>query len=127
MNDHDRRVRWRFSIRTMIVSVFAVGVICAVTLTRQEPQLMWRFSQADGGDAMYATSIGWPWTYLRIPVGDYAHAPADLFAPGLIANLAFAAVLIAMLVFAWKRIGRVRVARKQNVAQSSVQHGGSAI
>jgi hypothetical protein len=118
MNEHDKRVRWRFSLRTLILTVFAVGVTCAATLTRQEPQLMWRFSEADGGGAIYGTSIGWPWTYLRMPVGDYAHVPADLFAPGLIADLAFAAMLIAMLVFAWKSVGRARAARKQNIAKS---------
>ncbi len=110
MNDHPNRVRFRFTLRTLMLSVFIVGVIAATALTKKDSQVMWRFSEADGGGVIYGTYYGWPFHYLRVPEGEYANVPADWFAPGLIANAMIALLLLATLRFAWRTVCRIRTA-----------------
>ncbi len=100
MNDNRVQARLRFTLRTLMLTVLAVAMLAATAVTRRESQVMWQFSEADGGDAMYGTSYGWPVPYLRVPVGQYAHVPSDWFVPGLIANATIVLLVLAVLYFA---------------------------
>ncbi len=100
MNDNRVKARLRFTLRTMMLTVLVVGVLTATAVTKRDSQLMWQFSEADGGGAMYGTTYGWPFPYLRVPVGRYAHVPSDWFVPGLIANATIVLLVLAVLYFA---------------------------
>ena len=116
MNDHPNRGRFRFTLRTLMLAVLIVSVITATALTKKESQVMWRFSEADGGGIIYGTYYGWPIHYLRVPEGEYANVPADWFGPGLIANAMIALLLLATLRFAWRRVLRTRTACSAKLA-----------
>ena len=99
MNDNRVQARLRFTLRTLMLTVLAVAVLAATAVTKRESQVMWQFSEADGGDAMYGTTYGWPFSYLRIPVGQYGHVSPDWFVPGLIANATIVLLVMAVLYF----------------------------
>ena len=93
-----------------MLSVFMVSVIAAMTLAKKDSQVMWQFSEADGGGIIYGTNYGWPFHYLCVPEGEYAKVPADWFAPALIANAIIAILVVATLRFAWRTVCRMRIA-----------------
>lgn len=108
MSNNYKRSRWRFNLRTLIVAVFILCAFCAANFSAGKPQVMFRFSEEDGGGAVYAVPFGWPLPYLRVPTGDYARLPADLYLPGLVVDLGVAAMLLVTVLFLWNVLNRVR-------------------
>lgn len=109
MNTNDKRSRWQFNLRTLIIAVFVLCAICAANLSAGKPQLMFQFGQEDGGGSVYAVPFGWPLPYLRIPTGDHTRLPADLFLPGLIVDLGVAIVLMVTVVYVWNVVNRFKL------------------
>lgn len=96
-------VRRQFSLKVLFLVTAAVCAFSAANLSGGKPQVIFQFSEEDGGRAIYASHFGWPATYLRAPTGEHASTVAsDWFVPGLIVDLGFAAVcLVALLAFPW--------------------------
>lgn len=111
MNNNDRPFRWQFQLRTLIIAVFALCAFCAANLSAGKPQLMFRFSEQDGGGSVYAVPFGWPLPYVRVPTGDYERLPADLYLPGLLVDLGVAALLLVTVLFLWNALKRFRSKR----------------
>jgi hypothetical protein len=108
MHDNTISRRWRFSLKSLILGIALLSLMLAVTHSGGQIRVMHRFSEARGGGAIYARHYGWPIPYLRVPTGAHAGKAADVFIPGLIIDLIFAAILVATAFRAWTVVRNAR-------------------
>jgi hypothetical protein len=101
MRDNSTSRRWRFSLKSLILGIALFSLMLAVTHSGGQTRVMHRYSEARGGEAIYARHYGWPISYLRVPTGAHAGKAADAFIPGLIIDLIFAAILVAAAIRVW--------------------------
>ena len=92
--------RPRFRLRTLALVLALLAVLLAMNVSTGPPKLMVQ--------SIYGYHYGWPLTYLRVPTGEHAHIPLDLFVPGLLVNFAAAFFLLAGVIVVWRRFGHVR-------------------
>lgn len=99
MADNNKR-GWFRSRRVKTVAAFMLTAACVANIYPRGPYLMFRFSENDGGGAIYGQYYGWPLPYLRNPVGEYAHVPDDCVLPALAINLGCALLAVFLVIIA---------------------------
>ena len=89
---------WRFSLRSLVVTIALVSVFMAITLSGAQTKEIAR-------TGIYARHFGWPIAYLRVPAREHSgKVPADLFVPGLLIDIAIFGVAVGAGRLVWRRM-----------------------